>query len=310
MRPVATVLVLAIALAALPSVASLDALSGGALTLALGVLAAVIASGRGALAISLGALGALAYTYLSPRAPELAAAVFVAGAHGARSIRGRTVPLRGAHTLASLVAGLAGGLVLARYADAEAGVLAAAALVAGLLAAAPLAIPSDDPVTFTLAGLANESDEPTRSLLLRAVALRRRLDASTIEVLPPKVSAQLESAWSALCETARARATSKTAAATVLDKRIARLIEALDRIYAAAEERAARAAGLDDGALVAAKMEGDRLEAEVSALIEVSGNIRVEAPPAVSVASAPDAHAPVTTDVTPASPAASAPLAN
>ncbi|MBL8680653.1 MAG: hypothetical protein JNK05_15855 [Myxococcales bacterium] len=276
MRPIATVVILGLALAALPSIGSLDALSGGALTLGLGVLAAVVTSGRGALSVALGALGALAYTYLARSAPELAAAVFVASAHGARSLRGRNTALRGAQTLASLAAGLGAGLVLSRYASADTGVLAAAALVAGLLAAAPLAIPSDDPVTFALAGLASESDEPTRSLLLRAVSVRRRVDAATIEVLPQKVTEQLEAAWVALVETARARATARTSAALLLDKRIARFIEVLERIYTAAEERAARAAGLDEKALLAAKMEGDRLEAEVSALIDVSTSVRVE----------------------------------
>jgi hypothetical protein len=112
MRPIATISILGFALATLPHAASLDALSGGALTLALGVLAALLASGRGALSVALGALAALAYTYLAPKAPELAAAIFVAGAHGARSLRGRTLALRGAHTLASLAAGSIAGLVL------------------------------------------------------------------------------------------------------------------------------------------------------------------------------------------------------
>lgn len=281
MRQVAAVFALGIALAALPQLSSLDALTGAALTLAIGVITAVLAAGRGALSIAFGALGALAYTYLAPRAPELAAAVFVAGAHGARSLRGRTLPLRGAHALASLVAGLLAGLVLARYQSADAGVLAAAAVVAGLLSATPLAIPADDPTTFALAGLASESDEPARSLLFRAVAVRRRVDAATMEVLPDKVAEQLENSWSALLDTARARATARSTA-TLLDKRIARFVEVLERIYTAAEERAARAAGLDDKALLQAKMEGDRLEAEVSALIEVSTSVRVESEPSAS----------------------------
>ena len=305
MRPIATVIVLGLALAALPSIGALDALSGGALTLALGVLAAVVTSGRGALSIALGALGALAYTYLARSAPELAAAVFIASAHGARALRGRNTALRGAQTLASLVAGLGAGYVLSRYAGADAGVLAAAALVAGLLAAAPLAIPADDPVTFALAGLASESDEPTRSMLLRAVAVRRRVDAATIEVLPRKVTEQLESAWGALVETARARATARTAAALLLDKRIARFIEVLERIYTAAEERAARAAGLDERALLEAKSEGDRLEAEVSALIDVSTSVRVDSDstsaktPAPVVKAEPIASAPATEAASP-----------
>jgi hypothetical protein len=286
MRPVATVLVLGLALAALPSIATLDALSGGASTLALGIVAALVTAGRGSLSIALGAICALAYTYLSRSAPELAAAAFVASAHGARAIRGRNAPLRGAYTLASLLAGLGAGLVLGRYTDAELGVLAAAALVAGLLAAAPLAIPADDPVTFALAGLAAESDEPTRTLLLRGAAIRRRVDGATMDVLPPRVAEQLESAWSALLDTARARATARSAASALLDKRIARFVEVLERIYAAAEERAARAAGLDDKALLAAKMEGDRLEAEVSALVEVSTSVRVEPQPSATTSSA------------------------
>jgi hypothetical protein len=306
MRPIASVIALGLALAALPYTSSLDALSGAAVTLAVGITAAVLASGRSALSIAFGSLGALAYTYLAPKAPELAAAVFIAGAHAARSLRGRTLALRGAHALASLVAGLLAGLVLARYQGADLGVLAAAALVAGLLSAASLAIPVDDPTTFALAGLASESDEPTRSLLFRAVAVRRRVDVATMEVLPPKVAEQLETSWSALLETARARATARSAAASLLDKRVARFVEMLERIYTAAEERAARAAGLDDKALLQAKMEGDRLEAEVSALIEVSAGVRVEPETAKPTQSSDEA---ARSTKSPAAPS-QAPLAN
>lgn len=295
MRPIATLFVLALALVALPRTASLDALSGALVTLALGVLSAVVIAGRSALSITLGSIGALAYTYLAPKAPELAAALFVAGAHGARSIRGRSLALRGAHTLTALLGGLLGGAILARYADAEPGVIAAASIVGALLAAMPLAIPADDAITFALQALASESDEPARALLMRAVAIRRRVDAATIDVLPPSVSTQLEASWAALLETANARATSRASAALLLDKRIARFVDALDRIYTAAEERAARAAGLDDKALLAAKMEGDRLEAEVAALIEVSTAVRVEtdapAPTATDLAAIPPAQA-------------------
>jgi hypothetical protein len=122
-----------------------------------------------------------------------------------------------------------------------------------------------------------------------------------MDVLPPRVAEQLESAWSALVDTARARATARSAASSLLDKRIARFVEVLERIYAAAEERAARAAGLDDKALLAAKMEGDRLEAEVSALVEVSTSVRVEPERAATtssttVAGLDDAQAPVARD--------------
>ena len=55
----------------------------------------------------------------------------------------------------------------------------------------------------------------------------------------------------------------------MIDERIARHVEALERIYNAADERVARAAGLEDNALAAAKLEGERLEAEVSALSEL-----------------------------------------
>ncbi len=276
MRPLATVLVFAAALAALPQLPEMGALSGGAITLILGLVAGCVASEVSAISIALGALGALVWAYLAPNAPELAGAMFVAFAYGARALRAPTLVTKGGHVIASLAAGAIGAHILLRYENAEVGVVAAAALIAGILAAIPMAITTDDPMTWSLAGLAWESQEPTRSSLLRAVSIRRKLDEETLQGLNARVTQQLSDAWKALLETARSRASSRSGAVQLLDKRIGRYVDALERIYTAAEERAARSAGLDDHALEAAKAEGDRLEAEIAALVEVSGPIRVE----------------------------------
>jgi hypothetical protein len=99
--------------------------------------------------------------------------------------------------------------------------------------------------------------------------LRRRL-AGGPEGLSFRALRRLERAWAALVGAAAARATARGAGAEVLDKRIRAHVETLERLYAAADERLARVAGLDDGALAAAKLEGEALEAEASALAEVS----------------------------------------
>jgi hypothetical protein len=62
------------------------------------------------------------------------------------------------------------------------------------------------------------------------------------------------------------------ASVPVLDGRIEQHVEALERIHGAVDERFARAAGLTDSRLAAARIDGETLETEVRALVEVMPN--------------------------------------
>jgi len=91
-----------------------------------------------------------------------------------------------------------------------------------------------------------------------------------VESLADATAARVEQAWRALAEIATQRAGIGAAVgAPVLEQRITQHVEGLERIHAAAEERFARAAGMSDQRLEAARMDGETLETEVKALVEV-----------------------------------------
>ncbi|MDP3275121.1 MAG: hypothetical protein Q8Q09_08005 [Deltaproteobacteria bacterium] len=270
MQSLLAMILLGASLLALPSLSSSDSLFAVPAILGLGITTAVLCSGRGMLALALGALGSLAYVTLASRSPELGGALFVLGAHGARVIRGRTAALRGALALASLTGGAVAAILVARYAAHDLAVMTAATVIASLFAGASFVLPSDDALSFGLRGLAQESDEPGRSLLLRAVQLRRKIGDSDSDLLPAHSTRQLEGAWTVLLTAARARATAQRSTAIALDRRIARHVDALERIYSAAEERSAHVAGMDNAALDAARLEHERLASEISALQELA----------------------------------------
>jgi len=54
-------------------------------------------------------------------------------------------------------------------------------MAAGLVASAPRLIPADEPVAYALLSAANDAPESVRTVLLRAVFLRRR-----VSELPPE----------------------------------------------------------------------------------------------------------------------------
>jgi hypothetical protein len=279
MRTAATVLLLGAALVAAPSLSELEA--GTAALLAIGVavvLAGLACEAFSPLSTGLGALGALAHTALAPVSLPLAGSALMAFVLGARTARARTSPLRGAHLLVSIGTGGVAAWIAARYAGDEVSIQAAAGLVAGLLASAAMLVPVDDVVAHALARLAAEAPDPARAALLRAVALRRRVDGAP-EGLSYRTSRRLERAWGTLVDAARARVQATGATAVLLDARIQSHVDALERIHAAADERLARAAGLDDRALTAARLEGEQLEAEVAALAEVGTSSPSSPPP-------------------------------
>ncbi len=260
--------------------ASLPLALAAAVAIAACIAASSLVSGRASsLSIAAGALAAVALSALSPSNASAAAAIAMATIFLPRTIRARTDTMRGLAFIGSLVAGASAGAIAAHYAHAPDAVLAAAALVAALIAALPLLVPADDAVAWSLAQYARESGDSSKASLLKAVALRRRVDGD-IEGLGATAHGRLKRAWSALEAAARARVLARGASADVLDQRITSHVDALERAYAAADERFARTAGLDDKALRNVNLEADSMAAEASALAELA-----DAPPVTQEAS-------------------------
>lgn len=275
MRGIASITLLGGSLVAAPLAGSLPAWASALASIAAGVgLSAVACGGPGALTLAAGALGALAHHLLVDASPTLAGAAFVTLVLAPRALRAPSARMRAAHVTTSALGGALASLVALRYGgDATTAVRVAAVVVAGLLAAASLALPADDVVAYGLAALAKELPGATGDHLLRASLLRRRVaESPAVEALAEATAARVEQAWRALAEVAAQRVAAGALAAPVLDRRIEQHVEGLERIHAAAEERFARAAGMTDGRLAAAKVEAETIESEVKALVEVMPN--------------------------------------
>lgn len=277
MRGIATIAVMGGALVAAPVVFQLPVAASAALSIAVGVGASSLAcEGLGALTIASGALAALSMNVLSDDS-VLAGAAFVALALAPRSLRGRTARWRVAHGAVSAIAGACAAWIAWRYGgEGSAAVRAAALVVAGLVASTTLLLPADDTVAWALASMARATSGAAGDHLLRAVSLRRRVESSpSVEALSEATASRVELAWRALVDIAAQRvsmANLQGASVAVLDRRIEQHVEALERIHAAADERFARAAGLTDQRLAAARVDGETLETEVRALVEVMPN--------------------------------------
>lgn len=147
--------------------------------LALGVVTAVVAGRPSASTIACGAAGAVAYAALRPLWPTAAGAAFVSLALAPRAWRALT--LAGRVLVASLAAssGAVGVATLASAAQSQAPLrLAGALFLTAFFAALPALVPADDARTAALRAIAADSRGAARGMLLRAIALRRRMEAT------------------------------------------------------------------------------------------------------------------------------------
>ncbi len=278
MRGVATVALMGGALVAAPMMFQMPVGAAAAASIAAGVTVAGVASeGFGALTVAAGALAALTFHGLAGDGATAAGAAFVALALAPRSMRGRTARWRVAHGAVSALAGACAAHVAFTYGgEGSVAVRAAALVVAGLVASVTLLLPADDGIAYALSSQARATPGAAGEHLLRAVSLRRRIEGSpSLEALDEPTAARLEQAWKALADIAAQRvamASLNGASVPVLDGRIEQHVEALERIHGAVDERFARAAGLTDSRLAAARIDGETLETEVRALVEVMPN--------------------------------------
>jgi hypothetical protein len=276
MRELATIVLMGGAMIAAPLAMQLPVGAQAPVSIAAGcLLAGVACESFTALTIASGAAAALAWHLCVSGDVLLAGAMFVGLVWSTRSQRGSSKSWRFAHLAASVLGGASAAWVAQTYGGSEVlSVRLAALLVAGLLASVSLVFPADDVVTYGLAGRAKELPSDLGDLVIRAAMLRRRVrDSAATESLNEATSVRLEQAWNALLEIVSQRVAMTNiqgAAIAVLDGRIKQHTESLERIHAAADERYARNAGLTDQRLAAATLDGETLETEVRALVEIS----------------------------------------
>jgi hypothetical protein len=240
----------------------------GLLLVPLSVAAALLVTEESeAPSVALGALGALVHALFVTTAPLLAGALWTAAVFGPRASRARTWKAGAAFGAVAFLGGLLGTWVMHTYMGGSVAESLASVLVGCCLAAAPLALPVDDVVASGLSRLAGRCPDPAKAELLRALFLRRRVSEGTSGV-EAAMAERLEAGWRSLLVVGRARPAARDGAAKHLDARLKVHVDALERVYSAACERAVRATGLSDPGLVAVGLEGDALELEVVALDE------------------------------------------
>lgn len=208
---------------------------------ALAVVTSLVTTRPSLHAVIAGAGAALGYALLRPASAAAAGAAWAAIVLGPRVLRAFT--RAGALVAGGLALG-AGGLgahVLAQTAHGGPERLIGALLLVAFLVALPLLVPADDPLTGRLRAVAVRSRGAARSAILRAIALRRRLETSLHR--PSRAERRaLDAAFDQLGELAEARARTlagTSALESALRDRLAVLVgcvRALDR-RAAAHER-------------------------------------------------------------------------
>jgi hypothetical protein len=142
---------------------------------ALGVVTSLVATRPSLSAVLLGAAAAVAYALLRELVPTAAGAAFVALLVGPRAIRAFTSLGRILVISLSTLAGAVGSFALASAEHAGPERLIGALLVTSFVMALPLTISADDPIGGALRAIARKSRGGSRVMVLRAVALRRRL---------------------------------------------------------------------------------------------------------------------------------------
>jgi hypothetical protein len=218
-------------------------------------------------AVATGSLAALLHALVGPALPLVAGALWAAAVFAPRASRAQS---RKGSVLVGAVAalgGLLGSWVTLSYIGEGVVQTVAAFVVTACLVSAALVLPVDDAVAHGLLSAAGRCPDPARAELLRALFLRRRVSEGAAGV-EAATAGRLEEGWRSLWTVARARPTASEGAAKHLDARLKVHVDALERVYSAAAERAVRASGLTDPGLVAVGLEGDALELEVVALDE------------------------------------------
>ena len=234
---------------------------------ALAVVTSVVATRPTWTAVLAGAGAAVAYALLRPMVPWGAGAAYVALVLGPRTLRSVTRVGGVAAAILGLVMGGLGASTIAASAHAGPERLVGALLLVTFFVALPLAVPADDARTSALRSVAARSKGVARGILLRAIAVRRRL-ATALHRPTREEHRALESAFSRLVELGEARASAIAGGPTIENAMRGRL-ETIVGCVRALDHRAAAHENLDahaDQRLDARRVD---VETEVRALNEL-----------------------------------------
>jgi MFS family permease len=266
----------ALAFAANPLADALGPVFGAILLVALGMALSLAASGAiSAVAAAAGAVGAFAAGVLLPVSPAVAGAALVALCYAERSLRVRNPTARAVHVGMALIVGALAGAVAAHYAAAGITIRLVVAIVSAALVALPQLVEADDPLAYTLDGLAEEVSGAPAEAMRAGAELRRSVDEAMLED-DNRRNGKLT--WRSLLKLAQARVRLERAgnpkrirgAAVVerIDQRIAEHVSALERMYLAADTAKAAEASLDDCALRSVESDVISLEEMAEAIVE------------------------------------------
>ena len=200
-------------------------------------------------------------------APWAAGAAYIALVLGPRTLRSFT---RTGGVVAALLGLLMGGLGATTIAASEhAGPerLVGALLLASFFVALPLAVPADDARAGALRSIAARSRGAARGVLLRAIAMRRRLGAALHRPTRDEARA-LDAAFLHLTELGEAR-TNVLAGGAELDRAMRDRLDAIVGCVRALDRRAAAHQGLDARADQLLDQRREDVESEVRALADL-----------------------------------------
>lgn len=231
---------------------------------ALAVVTSVLATRPSWSAVLAGAAAAVAYALLRPVMPWGAGAAYVALVLGPRTLRSVTRVGGVVAALLGLVMGGLGASTIAASAHAGPERLIGTLLLVTFFVALPLAVPADDARTGALRSVAARSHGAARAILLRAIAVRRRLQTALHRPTREERRA-LEAAFARLVELGDARS-SALAGGVTIERAMRDRLETIIGCVRALDHRAAAHEHLDAHADTRLESKRVDVETEVRAL--------------------------------------------
>ncbi len=238
---------------------------GAVLLVALGAIVAAIASSPSPVSIGLGALAAVAYGVLRPQLPIAAWAVFALLVLAGRGLRARGGAAMILHGALALLGGALAMWISLLYLEADLATRIAALVVGTLLLGMPLLVPVDDPLTASMLSLASRSRGPSRTRLLRAVALARRVEGS--DDASPGDRRMLAGVFTAVH---RAAIRAERRGSRELGEALSDQLGAISRFLRALGHRGDATLGLETRGDVSLSIARDAVEAEARTLRELA----------------------------------------
>jgi len=239
---------------------------GAVLLVALGAIVAAIASAPSPASIGLGALAAVAYGTLRPQLPVAAWAVFAVLVLAGRGLRARGSAAMVLHGALAMLGGALAMWISLLYVDGDLATRIAALVVGAVLLGMPLLIPVDDPLTASMLSLASRSRGPSRTRLLRAVALARRVERS--EDASSGDRRMLTGVFTAVH---RAALRAERRSSRELDEALTDQLGAISRFLRALGHRGDATLGLETRGDVSLSIAREAVEVEARTLRELAG---------------------------------------